>query len=303
MPTNNFIVSTLPDYVANNREVLLKNFGLLGNGTRSRIGLQTGIKKQAELNFLEIAPVLQDGANCELEPQGSATLTDRIINVKWIETYFTICPKKLIGKWAEYLVRANANAENLPFEQYIVDGLMNSINEKIENLIWQGDTTSTDADLKWIDGFAKVIETDGVQATVTGATVLAKLQSLYASIPAEALKRGAEIYVSPAKYRAFLMDLVNANLFHYPSAESGTFPKEFFLPGADVKVVMTDGLGTSAKAYATFPANLVYGTDMENDEEDVKIKYDDIKEIFHVKALWASGVQVAFPGLAVYATI
>jgi hypothetical protein len=66
---------------------------------------------------------------------------------------------------------------------------------------------------------------------------------------------------------------------------------------------MTDGLGTSAKAYATFPANLVYGTDMENDEEDVKIKYDDIKEIFHVKALWASGVQVAFPGLAVYATI
>lgn len=303
MPTNNFIVSTLPDYVANNREVLLKNFGLLGNGTRSRIGLQTGIKKQAELNFLEIAPVLQDGSVCELDPQGSVTLTDRIINVKWIETYFTICPKKLIGKWAEYLVRANANAEELPFEQYIVDGLMNSINSKIENLIWQGDTTSQDADLKWIDGFASIIETDGVQATVTGATVLAKLQSLYASIPAEALKRGAEIYVSPAKYRAFLMDLVNANLFHYPSADSGTFPKEFFLPGTDVKVVMTDGLGTSAKAYATFPANLVYGTDMENDEEDVKIKYDDIKEIFHVKALWASGVQVAFPGLAVYATI
>lgn len=303
MPTNNFIVSTLPDYVANNREVLLKNFGLLGNGTRSRIGLQTGIKKQAELNFLEIAPVLQDGSACELDPQGSVTLTDRIIDVKWIETYFTICPKKLIGKWAEYLVRANANAEELPFEQYIVDGLINAINGKIENLIWQGDTTSQDADLKWINGFANVIETDGVQATVTGATVLAKLQSLYASIPAEALKRGAEIYVSPVKYRAFLMDLVNANLFHYPSADSGTFPKEFFLPGTDVKVVMTDGLGTSAKAYATFPANLVYGTDMENDEEDVKIKYDDIKEIFHVKALWASGVQVAFPGLAVYATI
>lgn len=303
MPTNNFIVSTLPDYVANNREVLLKNFGLLGNGTRSRIGLQTGIKKQAELNFLEIAPVLQDGSVCELDPQGSVTLTDRIIDVKWIETYFTICPKKLIGKWAEYLVRANANAESLPFEQYIVDGLINSINEKIENLIWQGDTASTDADLKWIDGFAKVIETDGVQATVTGSTVLAKLQSLYAFIPGEALKRGAEVYVSPAKYREFLMDLVNANLYHYPGAENGQFPKEMFIPGTDVKVVMTDGLGTSAKAYATFPANLVYGTDMQNDEEDIKIKYDDIKEIFHVKALWASGAQIAFPGLAVYTTI
>lgn len=54
MPTNNFIVTSLPAYVENNRDVLLKNFGLVGTDTRRRIGLQTGIKKSAYLNYLEV---------------------------------------------------------------------------------------------------------------------------------------------------------------------------------------------------------------------------------------------------------
>lgn len=304
MPTNNFIVSTLPDYVANNREVLLKNFGLLGNGTRSRIGLQTGIKKQAELNFLEIAPVLQDGSVCELDPQGSVTLTDRIIDVKWIETYFTICPKKLIGKWAEYLVRANANAQDLPFERYIIDGLIAEVNKKIETLIFQGDKTlTTNPNLKWIDGFVKIFGADGTEITATATTLLGKFQELIAGMDEDTLNRGAEIYVSPAKYRAFMAELVNANLYHYPGAENGAFPKEFFIPGTDVKLVSEEGLAGVNKALASFPDNLKYGCDMENDQEDVVVKYDDIKEIFYVKALWNSGVQVAFPNKAYWMSI
>ena len=118
------------------------------------------------------------------------------------------------------------------------------------------------------------------------------------------LERGGEIYVSPANYRAFLMELVTANLYHYPSAESGSFPKEYFLPGTDVKVVMSPGLeGVNNIALASYPDNLRYGCDMENDQEDIKVKYDDIKEVFYVKALWNSGVQVAFPGKAYWMTI
>lgn len=301
MPTANFIVTSLPDYVANNRDLLVKNFGLIGGGTRARIGIQTGVKKDAYLNYLELAPTLQDGQACELEPAGDVTLTNREIETAWIEVLISICPKKLVGKWAEYLVRANATEESLPFEAYLTDAFIKEVNAKIEKLIWQGDVTlTTNPDLKWIDGFAKIIETDGTQVTATASTLLGKLQELYAAMGDAALARGGEIYVSPAKYRAFLMELVNANLYHYPSAESGEFPKEFFIPGTDVKVVMTEGLAGVNKAYASFAANLIYGCDMENDEEDVAVKYDPIKEVFYLKALWNSGVQVAFPGLAYY---
>lgn len=301
MPVANFIVSSLPNYVAENRDILLKNFGLVGGGTRSRIGIQTGVKFKENLNFLEVAPTLQDGLNCELEPAGDVTLTDREMVTAWIEVLIAICPKKLVGKWAEYLVRANANAESLPFEQYIIDGFVAEVNKKIEKLIWQGDTTSNNADLKWINGFAKIFAADGTAVTSSASTLYAKLVDFYLGLDDVTLSRGAEIYVSPANYRALLQELVAANLFHYPSAESGSWPKDFYLPGTDVRVVMTEGLtGVDGYAYASFPDNLRYGCDMENDQEDIAVKYDPIKELFYVKALWNSGVQIAFPAYAYY---
>ena len=301
MPVANFIVSSLPNYVAENRDILLKNFGLVGGGTRSRIGIQTGVKFKENLNFLEVAPTLQDGLNCELEPAGDVNLTDREMVTAWIEVLIAICPKKLVGKWAEYLVRANANAESLPFEQYIIDGFVAEVNKKIEKLIWQGDTTSNNADLKWINGFAKIFAADGTAVTSSAATLYAKLVDFYLGLDDVTLSRGAEIYVSPANYRALLQELVAANLFHYPSAESGSWPKDFYLPGTDVRVVMTEGLtGVDGYAYASFPDNLRYGCDMENDQEDIAVKYDPIKELFYVKALWNSGVQIAFPAYAYY---
>lgn len=297
MPTANFIVTSLPEYVENNKELILKNFGLSAPGTRSRIGVQTGVKSKEQLNYMEIAPTLQDGSVCELEPAGSVTLTKRDIEVAWIEVLMTICPKKLKGKWAEYLIRANANAESLPFEAYIVDGLVKSLNEKIENLIWQGNkAVTTDTNLKWIDGFVKIAQENGHEVDVpSGATTtLAKFQGLYAGVDDVTLSKGLSIFVEPAFYRSFLMDMVNANLYHYAGANEA-FPKEFYLPGTDAKVVMTEGLAGTNVIIASFADNLIYGTDQENDNEDVAIKYDPFKEIFLVKALWASGVQVAFP--------
>ena len=301
MAIANFIVTSLPDYVAENRDLLLKNFALVGGSIRNRIGIQTGIKSSMNLNYLELAPTLQDGSVCELEPAGDVTLTNRTITTAWIEVLIAICPKKLIGKWAEYLVRANATEQDLPFEQYILDGFLAEVNKKIEKLIFQGDTTSADPDLKWIDGFISIFTTDGTEITPNpGSTsLLAKFMDLYAGMDDVTLSKGAEFYVSPANYRSFLMELVSANLYHYPSAENGTFPKEFFIPGTDVKVVLTEGLtGVDNIVLATFPDNMRYGCDMENDEEDIVVKYDDIKELFYVKALWNSGVQVAFPNMA-----
>ena len=60
----NFLVSSLPDYVATNRDLIIASFGLVGTGTRGRIGLQTGVKKVAALNYLSLSPVFQDGSEC-----------------------------------------------------------------------------------------------------------------------------------------------------------------------------------------------------------------------------------------------
>lgn len=300
----NFVVTGLTGYVQENRDLILKNFGLAGVGTRSRMGIQTGIKKSAKLNYFEIAPTLQDGSACGFEAAGSATLTQRDIDVAAIKVNMDICPKSLLGTYAEYLVRLNANATDLPFEQYVVDGLIKSINEKIEKAIWQGDTASADTDLKHFDGILKLA---GAEADVIDVAIAANtaaydgIKAVYMALPEEALKRGASIFVSPAIFRLYVQALVNKNYYHY-SGPQGENTQEFIFPGSNVKVVSTEGLAGSLNIVGTFDRNLVYGTDMEGDFEDIKIWYSDDDDIVKVKALWASGVQFAFPDQIVLGT-
>lgn len=303
MAVLNFLVDSLPAYVQTNRDVILSNFALVGRDTRSRIGVQTGIKKSAYLNYLNIAPVFQDGNNCVFNPLDSITLTQREINVAIFKVDGEICDKTLVGKYAEYLVRINANENDLPFEQYIVDGLIREINKGIEKVIWQGNTAATsNPDL--IDGFLTQFAADNSVVKVSiasGASAYAGIAQVYAAMTEEAIERGALIFVAPAIFRSFMMEMVALNLFHYSGAVNED-PDEFILPGSSARVVKTPGLAGSLKIVGTFGDNLVYGTDMENDEEDFLIDYDRKNRTWFYHAEWASGVAYHFPGQIVEGT-
>ena len=307
MPSSNFVVSSLPSYVENNKDLIIKNFALVGTASRKRFGLQTGIKTSAYLNFLELAPVLQDGKGCGFSASGTATLTQKTITTAIIKINMDVCPDSLLGKWGEYLVKIGASAESLPFEQYIVDGLVAEINKKIEKLIWQGDhTQSSDTDIKWIDGIIYQLTNDAAvidTAIAYGTNAYNAIKAVYMDLPDEVLERGAEIYVSPARYREFLQALVDKNFFHYSGPQDAA-PEEFVFPGTDVKVVKTPGLaGVNYSIVGTFPANFVYGCDAEGDTEDIKIWFSDDDDLFKVKVKWNSGIAYHFGNLIVLGTI
>jgi hypothetical protein len=296
----NFVVSTLPAYVQENQDMLLKNFALVGGSTRQRISVQTGIKSSAHINFLEIAPTLQDGASCGFNSAGDVTLTQRTIETAPIKVNLEICPKTLRGKYAEYLIKMNATENELPFEAYIMEGVTNTLARKIETLMWQGDKSSSNTDLKWINGFLKVLgaESDVIDVTIT-EDIYASVEAVYMALPDEVIERGAEIYLSPANYRKFLQALVAKNFYHYASATEAA-PTEFFLPGTNAKVVMIPGLtGVDDTIVGTFAKNLFYGCDMENDEEAIALWWSEDDRIYKLAAEWNSGVQVAFPNMVV----
>ena len=307
MASTNFVVTSLPAYVQDNKDLIIKNFALVGTASRQRFGIQTGIKTSAYLNYLELNPTLQDGKGCGFTASGSATLTQRTITTAVIKVNMDICPDSLLGKYAEYLVRIGANSNELPFEQYIVDGVTTEINKKIEKLIWQGDTSkSTDTDLKWINGILKQLASDSDKVAVSIAAKTAiydAIKAVYMAIPEETLERGAEIYVSPANYRDFLQAMVEKNYFHY-SGPQDSAPEEFVFPGTDVKVVKTPGLaGVNDRIVASFPENFVYGCDAEGDLEDVKIWFSDDDDLFKLKVKWNSGIAYRFPNQVTLGTI
>ena len=296
-----FNVSNLPAYVQDNKDLLLKNFALVG-GTRSRISIQTGVKHSAHLNFMEVAPTLQDGAGCAFTNAGEVSLTQRTIETAAIKINLDLCPKTLRGKYAEYLIQMNAAEHELPFEAYIMEGVTNVLAKKIETLMWQGDKSkSADANLKWVDGFLKIAEGESEvkDVTITTDSIYGAIAKVYAELPDEVIERGAEIYVSPANYRKFMMEMVEKNFFHYAGAVEAA-PTEFYFPGTSAKVVMTAGLtGVNDKIVGTFAKNLFYGCDMENDEEVIEIWWSQDDRNFKLAAEWNSGVQIAFPNMVV----
>ena len=296
-------VSTLPAYVQDNHDLLVKNFALVGGGTRSRISIQTGIKQNAYINLLNLTPTLQSGAGCNFTAAGDAVLSNRLLETAQIKVNMEFCEKTLLGKYAEYLVKVNAVDNPFPFEEYITNALTDELNKKIEKLIWQGDKTtySTDSDLKWIDGFIHILSAEGTQASGTFTTAYDAILGVYNALPEEVLEQGAEIYVSPAAFREFMQTMVSKNYFNYNpgNQEFG----EFLLPGSDAKIVRTQGLSGTKVVVGTFAQNLVYGCDMENDEEKFDIWFSQDNRTWRVAVEWNSGVQIAFPGLAVYANI
>ena len=303
MPTTNFIVTDLPAYVKENQEVLIDQVAIMGP-TINRMAKQTGIKKSAYLNYLDVTPVLQPGAGCGFTPQGEIELTDREINVAVIKINMDVCPDKLRGTFAEYLIRTRAGEQPLPYEQEITQAIVAFINEALEKAIWQGDTASVDPNLANFDGLLKIAgsEASVVAPTITATTYRGIVAQVLAVIPAAARKRGAVIYLSPEAYEGYLLELVNANLYHY-SGPQNEAPVEWVIPGTSVKVVRTEGLEGAGKVMATYDRNLYYGTDMEDDKEVFSITYDETNEIFRIKVRWTSGVQIAFPDRVVLADI
>ena len=296
-------VSSLSAYVQDNHDLLVKNFALVGSGTRSRISIQTGIKQDAYINILNLTPTLQSGAACNFTAAGDAVLSNRLLETAQIKVNLEFCEKTLLGKYAEYLVKVNAVDNPFPFEEYITNALTDELNKKIEKLIRQGDKTtqSSDSDLKWIDGFIHILGEEGTQASGTFTTAYDAILGVYNALPEEVLEQGAEIYVSPAAFREIMQTMVSKNYFNYNpgNQEFG----EFLLPGSDAKIVRTQGLSGTKIVVGTIAKNLVYGCDMENDEEKFDIWFSQDNRTWRVAVEWNSGVQIAFPDMAVYASI
>lgn len=300
---DNFIVTGLPAYVEQNQAPLLRKM-VLGSKTINRIGKQLGIKTKAALNYLETSPTFQEGKGCGFTPQGSATLSQREIETGMIKVNMTICPDTLLGKYAEHLVEIGAGKEKLPFEQEVAESIVNNIDIKMEKAIWQGDTSSLDADLQHFDGLLKIInsESGSIKITVSGASAYDAIKAVIKKLPAAALKKGAEVSVAPDMYLNFMLELVEKNYYHY-SAGNGELPEEFPFPATNIKVVSTEGLEGTNKIVGACPQEMFFGTDLMDNKEELKVWYSDDDDLFKMKAKWNAGTQVAFPDEVVIATV
>lgn len=304
MATQNIIADSLPAYVQQNRDQILAKV-LFRGGTIEKMAKQTGIKTTAAINYLDTDPVFQNGLGCSFDAQGTATLTQREIETGLIKVNMDFCPDTLLGKYAEYMVAIRATAEDLPFEEYLVESIIANINKKMEKAVWQGDTASADPSLSHFDGLLKIAnaEADTVKVAIAANTsAYDAIKAVYMSIPEEVLDKGARIFVSPALFREFSQEMVEKNYYHYSGAQDENI-QEFVFPGTNVRVVSTSGLSGTQNILATYYDNMFYGCDAVDDKEEVDLWFSKDDRVFKLAVRWNAGTQFAFPDAVVLGTI
>ena len=287
----NIDTSALSAYVEE-KSIPLINQVVLGGSIINDLTVQTGIKSKARIHYLNTDPTFQDGSHCGFNAAGSAALTEREIETGIIKVNYEFCNNELIGKYAEYLTRIAAGAEDLGFERELIDSIIANIQKKLEKMIFQGNKDNSDM----FNGLIKVAKDAGVSEDVLTKSdgAYANIKQVYMSLPEEAIDKGATIYVSPATYREFTQELVAKNLFHYAGPVDAA-PTSIVFPGTDVKVKKAVGLTGTDYIFAGASKDWFYGCDLEDANEELKVWYSMDDDVVRMKALWNSGVQVAFP--------
>lgn len=282
--------SALTQYVEEQRLPLIRKTVFAAPSTRY-FNLQTGIKHSAALNILSTDVVFGDGATCGWNESGSTAFSQRILEVGNFKVNMSFCDKAMLKYWMGYDVRVAAGQKSLPFEEDFVEGIIDGVRVKLENLIWNG-VKANDG----MDGLLTILDAASastIQPTLsTGTTIYAKTKAVYQAIPAGKLDR-ASIFMGVDKFRDLVLELTEKNLYHYnPEVDSNL---EIILPGTSTRVRGVAGLNGKKAIVAGDGENIYFGVDMEGDEEKFDLWYSKDNQEFRLAINFNAGVQVAFP--------
>lgn len=294
--------SSLTAFVDEQRLPLIRK-AVVGNRSAKEFALMTGVKGATALNLLNTDVTFADGTACGWTEAGTAELSQRILTPGVIKVQMSYCQNQLLKYWTNYEVRVAAGQKNLPFEEDFVNNAIESIKAKLEKAMWQGNTTSDDANLKQFDGLCKTISAATVAGTYTSATsdtVTKIINETYALIPDAVFERGEVVmYISGANYRKYIQELIaNGNLVITNTVNDVAMPDSVLIPGTNVRVIPVAGLdGASLKAVASYRENFVYGVDLADDDEKFDLWYSQDNDEFRLAVSFVAGVQVAYPDL------
>ena len=280
-------VSTLPDYIQENRDELFVK-AIASTKTLDYIESMLGVKGKAALNYLDSTVVLADGETCGWNPQGDDTFTQKTVSTKLVTVNKEFCAKQMRSKWMSYDLSLAAGRENLPFEQKIADSNVAAIKKAVEKLIWQGDTSLG------IDGLLKQIKAEESAVKVNGGTtILEKIGKVIAAIPAGALEKGVNVFMSYTDFRSYV-EAKNAECCGNMPVIDANVDYLVYAGDSRIKLVPVAGLeGTNKIVAAPYDA-LVYATDVEDSEGIFKMWFDEKEDKFLFKVLFTAGTAVKY---------
>ena len=292
-------VNSLPDYVDQMRPELIAK-SVIGAKSADLFTLMTGVKGPTALNLISSEIEFGDGSACGWTEAGTTTLSQAVLTPRALKINMGICDKTLLDKWANYLVKVQANKldSDLPFEEYLLDDVIKNVKAGIETMIYQGDSTDTNA--VEFDGLLNILAAGSPITTTTTGTAYQFVKDIAMAMPAAILdKEDLVILVGMDIYRDYIQDLVTANFYHYDPKNG---ENEYMLPGTNIRVIGVNGLNGTNKGIGASLSNLFYGVNLEDGDEVFDLWYSKDNREFRLAIEFVAGVQVAFDSEVVLGT-
>ncbi len=310
-------ITGLTAYVHENTDLLIIK-SVFGGKTADLIREEgttlLGVKTSERIHMMDTDAIFQSGVGCTRVSSGTTSITQRVVTVGDIAVVEDICVNTLNTTYAARSLRGS-DANKIPFEQEYSDLKASTIAKQLEIAIWQGDTTSGNANLSKFDGLIKLIDAaatavnanlaiyTGVAPIAAGtgitiANVKAIVNAMWLGLPADLTGQDdIRIFCGWDTFNKFINAFTDQNLFNFAptgsevSAANGTV----IIPGTNYKLTAVHGLDGTNRLFSMRMKNLVAATDLQNEDEDFKIMPDQFGDYLRFKAHFKYGVNVAFP--------
>lgn len=264
----------------------------------------TGFNRgEATWRFYEAGGDLQD---CCTTEDGEGEFSEKNINIACIKKRNTFCGEDLQEKLNDFVFRVTAGGESIDraLTDVFTEQELAFLSRQIDNLVFKGDTTSSDPNLNKIDGFIKLASADGTVVTPSGTNLLQVINELVAALPADAYDMGRIGVFIPVEYSQILQgSLVAQNLYHY-NPGNRTIYDEFEIPGiAGITIIPTRGLSGTGRILVAPIANMHWFTNLQNDKMTLKWGFNEYHDNWYYYVKFLLGIAFAFDEYVVISSV
>ncbi len=298
-------VSNIGTYVDETSMDVLKEI-TYSSGLKTRIQIEEGVKGSKKIKLMSMDIPLQSGENCGKTPDGSIIFNDKTLTTSAIKVDLKVCNKDLEGTWAQMLLALGQSRQNeeLVFPDVVAAFTVKKAQFLDQNLMIKGDTLSGDTNLAFYDGFIKlwladadVAEVTTLQTAITASNAFAVFKEVAAGISDLLLNNDIKPEIICSRVDAqFVLDNIYNDKDYASSITVSDVAGElsFVLPTTNFTVRSYPQLA-AGQVFAVPYEFMFYGTDLESDDSDFYMFYDEKDESIYFGVNWRSGVNYVYP--------
>jgi hypothetical protein len=299
-------ISLIQQYTEQFKKELLAVALLGAEELKQHFTLISGVKDKYTVHSLQFQKLLKPYAKAWSPVNNKAQLIPRTLRVELAQVELEEEPLSYRKTYLGAMLQKGVNPLDHPFERYFLDGIMKKIADDIcLEVAFNGvrDANGTDP-VDVVDGLYKIID-DAIAAnqitiakgnlittgTIDSTNAVDKLKAFYRAIPKAYQRVMTKLYVP--------YEVAEAYNDHY-QAINGALPyntefEKVYLEGSNGKceIVKMAGMTDSNRIFCTQQENVLYGVDLESDEERVEIVNIGNPKTVGFFTCFALGFQIA----------